>query len=136
MTFRSAVTKHFAFLCEKYGFNLCPDDPPAAYHSVVYEKAPFVVEMWWGKGEVDVLVRVTIDTTILRPYRTKTFPLWMIVRRINPSALNRHPPLPQFALSVSDAEACLKWEAKLMSENCDELLRGDIKVLEDLSQEK
>jgi hypothetical protein len=79
------------------------------------------------KGSVDVLLVARVDTPVLRPYVSHTFPLLRVLPLLAPGCLRG-------VCWPADEGACLARMGKLLREHGTELLRGDLGVLERLSR--
>ena len=71
--FSGIVTRTFAFLVDKYGFQLMSGERRSSLDSITYEKKPVIIEFGWYKGEIDINLRVDVENEIFRPYRSRTF---------------------------------------------------------------
>ena len=134
--FHQGVFSAFAFLTSDVGFRCVTPDSDGALESVRFEKPPLAVEVGWYKGEVDVGIRVAIDTTILRPYRRKYFGVAEIAKHVKPDVFSVAPDLPRMAISSEDALVYARFYAGLLRAHCQDILRGDIKPLEEIVQKE
>jgi hypothetical protein len=132
--FNEGVVAAFGFLTSELGFRSIVPSSESSLEPVRFEKSPFIVEVYWGKGEVDVGIRVTIDTSILRPYRRKSFDEGEIARHLKPDIFRVPRAVPLRGTSLEKALADVRFYAGLMKEYCRDILRGDTKVLEEILQ--
>ena len=130
--FFSDAREAFDFLVSELGFRVIEPKTDSSLESVRFEKAPLSVEVGWYKGEVDVGLHVAIDTTILRPYRRKRFGLSEVLVHLQPGIFQTIPRLPESSTTLADARVYLACFAKLMRAHCAEILRGDLKTLEQI----
>ncbi len=125
--FASLAHKHFGFLSTGFPFRLTSDADP-----VRYDSSTLYVEIWSGKGEVDLIFGVKVDTDILRPYVSHLFSLAEIVR------YHKEGPFPTFKSfsdfpDLTEEERYLIHLASLTRRYCADILNGDLSVLERLS---
>ncbi len=128
--FTRLVQMHFDFLIHDFGFNVTAGD-----ESVRYDLAPVYVGISRGKGEIDVLFRVKVDTETIRPYLTHVFSLDQVVRYY------KKGPFPTFASfpavpGIGGEQRYLMYLAALTKKYCGDLLRGDITAFERLSRSR
>ena len=128
------VVAAFSYLTEDFGFQCILPQSESTLESIHFEKPPVYVDVGWYKGEVDVRIGSTITTAVLRPYRPKSFELWQIVAHLDPHAFSTTPDLPRIAQTTQDARAYLDYYSRLMKKHCTEILRGDLKILEDITK--
>ena len=87
-TLTELVDPTFAVLFRDYGFVRKPSDEEG---HVSYFKEPLLIDFWWGKGEIDVLVEVALSFTkdhkVFRAYISRTFELAELATRNDASAL-------------------------------------------------
>jgi len=135
------VAPVFAFLEDEYGFVL----GASAGDHVSYRKDPLSVEIWWGKGEVDVHFVVdlafTETHTIFRPYLSRTFSLVQVALQMDARALEARrrgdrSSRAEYITTEEQARAQMLECAELMRRHCDALLRGDLTVLERLTMRR
>ena len=134
--FYEGVLSAFGFLTSELGFLSVVPNSESTLESVCFEKSPLFVEVGWYKGEVDVSIRVTIDTSILRPYRRKSFGVAEIAKYLKQDVFRAPAALPVSAISTDQALVCVQFYAALMKEYCQDILRGDIKTLEEIVQKE
>ena len=99
------------------------------------------VDIWWGKGEVDVAFVVSLpfskNHAIFRPYISRTFDLLEVALRVDPNALEpwrkRSGEPAAHITGHSGAEAYLTKCVELMRKHCAPLLNGDLAVLEQMT---
>jgi|SRR5579871_4623348 len=132
--FHEGVLAAFRFLTSELGFRSIVPNSESALQPVLFEKLPFIVEVYWDKGEVDVLIRVKIDTSILRPYRRKGFYVEEIARHLKPDIFRVSRARQGREASLERALADVRFYAELTKECCRDILRGDTKVLEEILQ--
>jgi hypothetical protein len=128
--FGTCVRKHFDFLINDFGFALTSAENPVRYHA-----GRLYVEIWWDKGQIDLVVGVKVDTEVIRPYVSHRFSIAEIVRYYKSGPF---PTLDSFCLTpeVTREERCVIYLAVLTKKYCGNILRGDITPLERLSQNR
>jgi hypothetical protein len=134
--FSSMVTRTFAFLVDKYGFQLTSGERRSSLDSITYEKKPVIIEFGWYKGEIDINIRVDVENEIFRPYRSRTFDLSRIALRQDKNAYRNAPRFPNYITTLMEAETWLQFEACIMKRFCKPILRGDIHILEEITKER
>ena len=130
--FLKDAEQSFDFLVRDFGYKCIMPPGKSTLEGLRFEKPPVYVETGWYKGEVDVTIGVTVDTTILRPYRTKRFPLWHVACHIDPAVKNESLPIKSFVTTNADAKLVLDHYAKMMKRLCGDILRGDLAILESI----
>ena len=129
------MVKHFEFLVAEFGYVLrLPSDEPLGM--VHYEKLPVTIDIGWYKGEVSVLITVTVNTAMLRPGKSKQFYLDEIVGYLDKSAFKDIPKFPGYVTTDPQADEMLAFEARLLKTYGESFLRGDLKVLETIAQKR
>ncbi|HXV14352.1 MAG TPA: hypothetical protein VEC56_09125 [Candidatus Krumholzibacteria bacterium] len=126
--FAKTVRTHFDFLASDFGFVPTSEDAGG----VRYDSATLCVEIGAGKGEIDLVFRVKVDTDVLRPYISHVFSLAEVVRYYKTGPFPRFdsfPPIP----GASEEQRYVIYLAALTRNYCEEILRGDITALERLS---
>lgn len=134
--FSNIVTRTFAFLVDKHGFQLVSGQRQGSLDSITYEKNPILIEFGWYKGEIDINFRVDLENAIFRPYRSRTFALSKIALWRDKSAYRNAPRFPNYITTLADAETWLQFEAAVMKRFCEPILHGDLGILEALTQGK
>jgi len=143
-TLSELVDQTFAVLFGEYGFVRKPSDEKG---NVTYFKGPLIIDFWWGKGEIDVLVEVALsfakDHKVFRPYISRTFTLAELATRSDASALKpfhemaQSWPEPVGPITTPDrANAFLKVAAEVMRKHCRQILEGDLTLLEQITVER
>ena len=143
MTFENSVTTHFGFLEQEFGF-ACHWRSEQPTEHAEYCKDPLSVDIWWGKGEIDITFSVSLDFSknhaVFRPYVSRSFDLTEVARRFDPQALApRHSWDGASAGYISDlsrATAYLSFCAEVMQRHCRPLINGDLTVLEQLTLQR
>jgi len=118
MEFGTCVRRHFDFLIDDFGFALT-----SAEHPVRYDAATLYVEVWWDKGQIDLVVGVKVDTEVLRPYVSHRFSIAEIVRYYKTGpfpTLASFPPMPE----VAREERSVIYLAALAKKYCGDIFRG------------
>jgi hypothetical protein len=140
LTLQNSIAAAFGFLERDYGFVRKLDSMSPDAH-VEYSKDPLSVDIWWGKGEIDVTFVISLqfskDHHIFRPYVSRTFDLTQVALSIDPKALEpwrRQASEPAgYVTDPARADVYLKRCADLMRRHCIPLLSGDLAVLERLT---
>ena len=130
MSFTKLINENFLFLEKEYRFSLTVDNDS----SVTFKRADFSILMGWYKGEIDIDFYVHLETPILRPYHSRMFRLYQVIRLKNKAALANAPQFPSYITTEEEAEQEIKFAAKLMKHHCVNILNGDIKIFEDIIQ--
>jgi len=125
-----AVQTHFDFLIRDFGFTRTSDKDPLRY-----DTATLYVELWSGKGDIDLIFGVKIDTETIRPYVSHVFGIAEIVRYYKTG------PFPAFESfsgvpELDKEERFLIYLSTLTKKYCGDILRGDLTALERLSQNR
>ncbi len=98
-----------------------------------YENLPLYVEIGWYKGEIDIIVGYSGETAILRPYKSRIFYLPEIALHLDSQALQRAPRFPNYITAEEDMILAVAYGAEIMEKYCPQILKGDIRVLEEIS---
>jgi hypothetical protein len=128
LEFGHAICKHFDFLREQFGFTFTSTRQDVGI-SVRYDSPTLYVSVGRYKGETSVTLWVKIETAIIRPYSPRMF-LHTEVMTHRLGHFPFFPPIP------SDDDAHLALLADQAKEYCRDILRGDLRELETLSQKR
>ena len=125
-----AAQSHFDFLIRDFGFARTSEKDP-----VRYDTATLYVEIWSGKGEIDLIFGVKIDTEAIRPFVSHVFSIAEIVRYYKTGPF---PAFDSFSAvpELDKEERFLIYLASLTKKYCGDILRGDLTPLERLSQKR
>jgi hypothetical protein len=128
------ASEDFGFLTKDFGFAATPEIFCGS--GVLFSKDSLLLQvcLGWYKGEVDCDFRLLLESTVFRPYISRTFDLGEVVQCIDKDviskALKEGPPLPRWALTAEDAHCHLLFQAMLVQNFCLPILSGDFAVLE------
>jgi hypothetical protein len=128
--FWACVRTHFDFLINDFGFALTSAEDP-----IRYDAATLYVEVWWDKGQIDLIVGVKIDTEIIRPFVSHRFSIDEIVRYYKTGpfpTFGSFAPMP----GVTEEKRFVIYLAVLTKKYCGDILRGDMTALERLSRNR
>jgi hypothetical protein len=140
---QASVAAAFSFLEKEFGFT--PKlDPASPDRHLEYSKDPLSVDIWWGKGEIDVTFVVSLSFSknhaVFRPYVSRTFGLAQVALRVDPNALepfrSRTDEAGGYITDRAGAEAFMTKCVEIMRRHCTPLLNGDLGVLEQLTIER
>jgi len=134
--FFDIVTRAFAFLTDKYGFQLISGPRQGSLDSIRYEKKPLIIELCWYKGEIYIAFSVDLENEVFRPYISRTFHLSEIARRQDKTAYRNAPKFPDYITTREQAETAIQFEAHVMRKCCKSILRGDLSLLEEITEER
>ena len=130
--FIHTAKNEFSFIADTYGFALSLPESDSSLESLRYEKLPLWVEISWYKGELEVIVGYSGETPILRPFKSRIFPLAEIALHLDPRSLEGAPRFPNYVTAENEIVTAVAYWAKIMKTTCSEILRGDIKPLEQI----
>jgi hypothetical protein len=128
--FIETVQDKFSFLENTYGFTL----KKKTASSTEYTNGKIDILIGWYKGEVDIDVYVRIESDIFKPYLSRIFRLIQIIKYVDPKAIKNAPQFPNYITSDADCYVALAWGAKMMKSVCDPILRGDLRILEEITR--
>ncbi len=131
--FISTARSYFSFLTHDYDFTLILPKSDSSLESMRYENLPLYVEIGWYKGEIDIIVGYSGETAILRPYKSRIFYLPEIALHLDSQALQRAPRFPNYITAEEDMILAVAYGAEIMEKYCPQILKGDIRVLEEIS---
>jgi len=143
MIFASLVDKEFAFLVTEYGFLRVDSPPDGVGESAEYVKDPITVSFGWYKGEVDIDFHVSLefaaDHAIFRPYISRTFALSEVALGQDREAYASWAARPHpgsYITSPDEALAFLVESARIMRRYGAPILRGDLTLLEQITNKR
>ncbi len=131
--FINTAKSDFAFLSDVYGFSLILPASDSSLESIRYDNFPLYIEIGWYKGEIDVIVGYSGETAILRPYKSRIFNLSEIALHSDSQALQDAPRFPNYITAEKDMIAALACWANILKKYGPPILRGDIRLLEEIS---
>jgi hypothetical protein len=138
-TFAECARKHFSFLTADYGFSqgtqtsILPELGDSPY-SVRYDAPHIFIWVHLDKNEVLVAIFVKVHTSILRPSGKRMFNLADILRHSAPDWFKFFPKSETPDTAPGNFEAFLRFYAEGLNRYCGDLLRMDLKQLEEISQ--
>jgi len=123
--FEESVRKHFYFLKSEYGFVNNPKN-------LGYEKDGLEVEFYHGKGELEIQFFVRKNNAVFKPFVSRTFDLFYIVRQLKGGEITGAENLPKYMISSQDIDEYLSFSAQLMKTYCSMQLEGDLSIFEEI----
>jgi hypothetical protein len=144
MDLRAAVERALGFLEQDFGFTLDRESPSLAARAR-FVKPPLSVEIWWGKGEIDISFWLSLpfvsEHPVFKPFQSRQFDMYRVAQQLDARAARAWAsdvrkvvagPLTQ----PRAAETYLALCAALMKRCCGPLLRGDLTVLEQIASKR
>ena len=121
-SFSTYVKKHFDFLVNDYGFE---------YHSkgIGYKKDVLEIEFFYGKGEMDIVFFIRRDDDIFKPYISRLFDLFSIIKRQKNEKIEFPDDFPEHIISMEDVDKALSFYSNLAKKYCKEQFNGDLSLL-------
>jgi len=135
--FAECARKHFDFLVHDYGFvrggkqDILPELSDSAT-SVRYEGPHLFIWVHVDKDQVCAVVFAKVHTSVLRPAARRSFYLDEILRQVSPKTLEGFPQSETPDRAPENFEDFLRFYAAALRKHCGELLRMDLKLLEDI----
>lgn len=144
MDLRTAVERALGFLEQDFGFTLDRESPsPAA--CARFLKAPLSVEIWWGKGEIDVSFWLSLsfvsEHPVFKPFHSRQFELYRVAQQFDSHKARAwasevravvNGPLTEPRAAQAYLELC----GAVMKRCCEPLLRGDLSALEQIASQR
>lgn len=130
--FIDSVKEKFSFLEKVFGLAI----EKKSDNSVEYSNKEIAVLIGWHKGEVEIDLYVQIESDVFKPYLSRMFRLTEIIQHIDSKALKNAPQFPNYITTDEDCHIELAWGAKMMKTYCDPILRGDLKILEEITKKR
>ena len=108
--FAALVRRRFAYLETDHGFGSRLID--SGY--VRFEHPEIEFNVLWGRWELDAFMQVHREDAVFRPYKSRQFDLYEVLRVVAPTALDSRPDLPSQVKTIEDVDCHLRWAAPLM----------------------
>lgn len=144
--FAELVEESFGYLAKEFDFVPGPVETGAGA-SVSYAKAPLSIHFGWYKGEIEMIVSVSIDFaknhSVFRSYISRQFTLAELALRNDEQALRPFHEAAVFCLepaglitSSEHTELFLRTASEVMRKHCRTVLEGDLALLEQITMER
>ena len=124
-SFETSVRKYFDFLKIEFGFI-------NNQKNIGYEKNGLEIEFYHGNGELDIIFFVRKNDEIFKPFVSRTFYLFNIVRKLKGRKITGTENMPQYITSSQNIEEFLLFCAELMKTYCSKQLEGDLSIFEEI----
>ncbi len=140
MAFAGEVARHFDFLVRDHGFERVDRADFKLGELVSYRKDPLELSIGWYKGEIDITFSIALafaaGHNVFRPYLSRTFSLYEVATRQDPSAcaeLSARMRALGFVVNLDIAAIYLEESAKIMQRFCVPILDGNFSMLEQIT---
>ena len=127
--FAEIVSKHFDFLKKEYGFLDHPSE-------LGFINGPVELEFHHGKGEVDIFFFIRRDDNIFRPFISRSFDIWSIIKRQMPDTLHWPNDIPEYLTTMEDIDKYLSFCSEFAKKYCKTQFEVDMALFEEIHLER
>ena len=130
MSFKSLVAQNFDFLKDDFGFQNLKD-------RIGYVKGDLELEFYGENGQVDINFFVRKNDGIFKPFISRSFDLYSIIRKVSVEKMEPYPKdISDYLTEDSDINLHLRYYARMLKEHGEDILTGDLTIFEQIHKKR